>query len=219
MNRRAIIGVLKVPTSDSHSITERAETVAAILEELRAGASVDDGFRRLFELYYRPLCQFFAHRGFPPEECLDLTQETFFGIYTGVGSFRRQAGFDTWLFKVATNVFRKHLRKGAAGKRAGEEVPVEAVAEPRQPGRSPEEEAQHRERVRLFREALKRLPEQQRTCIAYYVEGHRYREIAVFMQLSTETVKAHLHHAKRRLREELGPYAGPEIDALDKEDR
>lgn len=183
--------------------------VEAILDKLRAGESVDQGFRRLYELYYRPVCQFFSNRGFPPDECLDLTQETFFRIYTGVGGFRREAGFDTWLFTVATNVFRKHLRKGAAGKRAGQEVPMEAAAELPQADPSPEDEVQRKERVRRLREAVTRLPEQQRRCVILYLEGHKYREVAVLLKVSTETVKAHIHHAKRRLREELGPQTGP----------
>src|SRR4029079_9794183 len=71
------------------------------------------------------LYHFFVRRGFPHPECLDLTQETFLGIYRGIGGYRRDASFETWLFKTATNACRKRLRWGAAGKRGAREVPLE----------------------------------------------------------------------------------------------
>ena len=80
---------------------------------------------------------------------------------------------------------------------------MEAAAELPQPGPSPQDEVQRKERVGLVREAVKRLPERQRRCVVYYVEGHKYREIAELMELSPETVKAHLNQAKRRLRDRL----------------
>jgi RNA polymerase sigma-70 factor (ECF subfamily) len=105
--------------------TDRAQIVLEILDELRAGASDDAAFRRLVEIYYRPVYHFFARRGLSPDECLDLTQETFLGIYTGVRSFRQEAGFDTWLWKIATNAYLKRRRRGATAKRAGLEIPLE----------------------------------------------------------------------------------------------
>lgn len=216
------------PSINPPSIAERGEIVEGILEQLRKGSSVDEGFRRLHDLYYRPLLQFFANRGFSPEECLDLTQETFLGIYTGIGSFRREAGFDTWLFKIATNAYRKRRRQCSAEKRAGEEVPLQGTEELAQPAVAgypgeiapgPDDEALRRERVRLLRETIRRLPERMRKCLVLRVyQERKYREIGVIMKLSTETVKAHLHQARQRLLRELGPHAGPEIDALYEED-
>src|SRR5947209_4672543 len=103
---------------------DRAEPVQQIVEALQAGLSTEENFRRLFALYHHRLVHFFARRGFPHQDCLDLTQETFLGIYRGIGSFRAEARFEAWLFKVATNAYRKRLRFGIADKRAGQEVPL-----------------------------------------------------------------------------------------------
>ncbi len=204
------------------SIAERGEILARILEQLQGGSSVDEGFRRLHELYYRPLLQFFAKRGLAPEECLDLTQETFLGIYTGIGSFRRQASFDTWLFKIATNAYRKRQRQRSAQMRRGEEVPLQGAEDLAQPAAGypggivprPDDEVLDKERVRLLREAVRRLPERMRKCLILRIfQERKYREIGVVMKLSTQTVKAHLHQARLRLQQELGPHAVPEIDA------
>ena len=191
---------------------ERAAIVQRLLAELGGSLPSEEGFRRLIALYYNPVHRFFARRGFPPEDCLDLTQETFLGIYTGIRSFRGEAGFDTWVFKIAANACRKRHRFRTAGKRAAQEVSIEV--EPGEeppvlvaPTPGPREEVLDRERGRLLREAVERMPDQMRKCLVLRVyHDLRYREIAAALRLSPDTVKAHLAHARRRLQAELGDY-------------
>jgi len=185
-----------------------------LIEQLQTGASRDEAFRRLFDLYSPRLYHFFTRRGFTQQDSLDLTQETFLGIYRGVGTYRRDASFETWLFKIATNAYRKRLRWGAAEKRGAQEVPLEdqddggpmeriaAVDAP-----APGEEVLRKERSRLLRQAIDKLPEQMRKCLVLRIDQElRYREIAVLLRLSPETVKVHLLKARKKLQEELGPY-------------
>lgn len=192
-----------------------SESVSRMIERLQAGSSREEDFRRLFDLYYARVHGFFAKRGFPPQDCLDLTQETFLGIYRGIGTFRRDARFETWLFKIATNAYRKRLRWGAAEKREAQEVPLEAGGddddghriEPAAPEPAAGETLLHKERSRMLREAIEKLPEQMRRCLMLRVyQEMKYREIATLLRLSPETVKVHLFQARRRLQEELGPY-------------
>jgi RNA polymerase sigma-70 factor (ECF subfamily) len=66
-----------------------------------------------------------------------------------------------------------------------------------------------RERREKLRAALQKLPAQMRTCcILRYERGLKYQEIAKIMKISIETVKAHLHQARKRLIETLGNGAG-----------
>lgn len=195
-------------------MSESGEPIQGLIEQLQSGSSRDEAFRRLFDLYSPRLYHFFSRRGFPHQECLDLTQETFLGIYKGMGTYRRDASFETWLFKIATNAYRKRLRWGAAGKRGAEEAPLEErdeggpvakVAATDAP--APGEEVLRKERSRLLRQAIDRLPEQMRKCLVLRIDQElRYKEIAVLLRLSPETVKVHLLQARRKLREELGPY-------------
>lgn len=185
-----------------------SEPVQEIIERLQSAPREED-FRRLFDLYYPRVVHFFARRGFPPQDCQDLTQETFLGIYKGIGTFRRDARFETWLFTIATNAWRKRLRHGTAGKREGQEVPLEpeGAAPPDTAEPPADEEMLRRERSRRLREAVEKLPEQMRRCLTLRVyQEMKYREIAALLRLSPETVKVHLFQARRRLREELGPY-------------
>ncbi|HWM92509.1 MAG TPA: sigma-70 family RNA polymerase sigma factor [Thermoanaerobaculia bacterium] len=196
-------------------MSDRAESVQKIVEELQAGISVEENFRLLCDLYHRPLYHFFSKRGFAPQDCLDLTQETFLGIYRGIGSFRQDARFETWMFKVATNAFRKRLRWGTADKRTGQEVSLEAETDDDRgleervpsPGPVPGEGALLKERARLLREAIEGLPEQMRKCLILRVYHEmKYREIGTVLRLSPETVKVHLFQARKRLQTELGDY-------------
>jgi RNA polymerase sigma-70 factor (ECF subfamily) len=64
-----------------------------------------------------------------------------------------------------------------------------------------------RERSLLLRQAIDRLPDQMRKCLVLRVDHEmKYKEIAVVLRLSPETVKVHLARARRQLQEELGPY-------------
>src|SRR3954453_13061299 len=104
---------------------EPGEPIQGLIEQLITGSSRDEAFRRLFDLYSSRLYHFFTRRGFAHQDSLDLTQETFLGIYGGMETFRRDASFETWRLEIATNAYRKRLRRGAAGKRDAREVPRE----------------------------------------------------------------------------------------------
>jgi RNA polymerase sigma factor (sigma-70 family) len=61
-----------------------------------------------------------------------------------------------------------------------------------------------RERRAALLKALKELPPQMRICCELrYIRGLKYHEIAAVMKVSIETVKAHLHQARKRLQEIL----------------
>jgi RNA polymerase sigma-70 factor (ECF subfamily) len=193
---------------------DAATSVQAILHELQAGRSVEENFRRLVDLYHRPLYRFFTRHGFSPQDCLDLTQETFLGIYRGIASFRGESRFETWLYRVATNAWRKRLRHGIADKRAGEEVSLQAELD--EEGLSPADllpaldpapgdALLADERRRLLRAAVDRLPDQMRKCLLLRVDREMaVRDIATLLRLSPETIKAHLFQARKRLQAELG---------------
>jgi len=190
---------------------DRGASAGAIFEELQAGSRREENFHRLFDLYYGRVVRFFAKRGIPAEDCRDLAQDTFVGIYRGIGAFRGEAELDAWIFKIAANLYRKRLRWGAAEKRAGTDVaqPAEILGDgpaaiPAE-GSAPDSRILDQERSRLLRAAVQTLPDQMRNCLilrVYY--DLKYREIATAMRISIETVKAHLFQARQRLKESLG---------------
>ena len=200
---------------DAEDPAVRAAGPRAVAGNGDAGLS----FRQVFERYQRPLWRFFARRGCSPAECDDLTQETFLRVYTGMDGFRGEARFETWLFRIAINSYRKSLRYGAAEMRSAHEVSLDG------PEHGPHVEAEaangllpaadgqvagplgrvlEDERRRALAIAVTALPDQMRRCVLLRIyQDLPYKEIAAVMRVSIETVKAHLFQARKRLKDEL----------------
>lgn len=187
------------------------ERIRRAIERWQSGVDREASFRTLVETYYRPVRYYFAKRGFSAEDARDLTQETFFGVYRGLTRFRRDARFDTWLYQIAANTSHKALRDRGVQKRRMEteaksmtDLPRDvaqptAAGDPAPLGGVLAEEGRER-----LRHAIATLPVKMRTCLAMRVyQDLSYREIAAAMQLSVETVKAHLYQARQRLKREL----------------
>jgi RNA polymerase sigma-70 factor, ECF subfamily len=190
-----------------------------LVERWQQGVDREETFRQLYLLYVRKVYQFFVRRGFLRDECMDLTQETFLRVHNHLGSFRHDSRFETWLFKIATNLYRNRLRTLATLKRHAQEVPFDATAEGELTAARPESivtgtdergplcEVLSGERLKLLREAMDDLPAQMRRCVLLRVEGDfKYREIADLMQVSVDTVKTHLFQARQQLKGRLADY-------------
>ncbi len=185
------------------------------IEQWRRGGDRDECLRQLFTAHFRKVFTFFSGKGFPEEECHDLAQETFLRAFTRLETFRGDARFTTWLFQIMENVRRNALRDQTAQKRQGQEVPLEVFADPESPAEmarilaidepGPLERILAWERSSRLREAIQGLPNQMRRCVELRVEQDlKYRDIADVLEVSIDTVKAHLFQARHILRGELG---------------
>lgn len=164
----------------------------------------------LFQRYYRPVVAFFQRRGFSFEESRDLAQETFLRVFKNMDSFRGESAVETWLFQIAGNLYKNTLRSRQTQKRDAQEVSLEsteAVGELSVKGSDPLCIVLTGEEIRLLRDALNDLPPQMKLAVSLRVERDlKYREIADEMDVSIETVKAHLYQARQHLRDRLANY-------------
>lgn len=188
----------------------RRERVRLVVQELRSGQDPEANFRIVFEAYHRPLQSFFARKGFSPTDALDLTQETFLGIFRGLKGLREESRFEAWLYQVATRTYLKRLRAGSAAKRAGQEVEHDEAILPN-PGSGGSGDQLDKvltdERRRAMRQAIEALPEQMRKCMVLRIyQELAYREIATVMKIKIDTVKAHLFQGRAKLKEMLEDY-------------
>lgn len=184
----------------------------AITDDLGPGdRSLMETPEDLFQRYYRPVVAYFVRRGFPAEESRDLAQETFLRVFKNMESFRGESAIETWLFQIASNLYKNTLRSLQARKRDGQEVSLEGTEEVVVEWRSKEGDALGgiltEERSERLREALRDLPPQMQQAVFLRVDGDlKYREIADVMHVSIETVKAHLYQARQHLRDRLAGY-------------
>lgn len=198
-------------------MSRQGEPIEPIVQRLLDGAGYEESFRFLFDRFYWPLFRFFEHRGFSTEESQDLIQETFLRVYRGMGTFRGEARWEHWLFRIAANTASKALRHRTAAKRVGQEVPWEGEevgdSLPATAGGSPRsaeapvplQRLLGKEMRGLVSQAVAGLPAQMRRCVRMRVfQDLDYDEIAEALQISPSTVKVQLFKARKRLQMELG---------------
>jgi RNA polymerase sigma-70 factor, ECF subfamily len=191
------------------------DPILLLVRKIQGGKDVEKSCEELHKIFYQPVVAFFRKRGFPPEEVRDLTQEVFFRVFKGINSFQGKSRFESWLFKIAANVWKNELRRLDTEKRDGFEQSLDESPDHDDPGGRKIEPAdskplapdlmQIRERQELLREALQALPAQmRRVCELRFIQDRKYQEIADLLEVSIETIKAHLHQARKRLTGKLG---------------
>jgi RNA polymerase sigma factor (sigma-70 family) len=127
----------------------------------------------------------------------DLTQTTFLSLVRARGRFRPGSRFRPWLYAIATNAARDHLRRSHERVTATGELPTELAAE-----EVPTEDAPLQAAVQR---ALAQLPESWRTVVVMHrFEGMPFAEIAEALDTTEGAVKVRAHRGYERLRTLLG---------------
>jgi RNA polymerase sigma-70 factor (ECF subfamily) len=129
-------------------------------------------------------------------DALDATQDTFVSVFKQAGSFRAEAAFTTWLYRVAVNACRDLLRK-----RRRLPEPTEELPERPRPGIGTDEVVG----LRLdLAQALAQLQEEYREAVLLHdLGGVPYDEIARMTGVALGTVKSRISRGRRRLAELL----------------
>jgi len=126
----------------------------------------------------------------------DLTQDVFVRAWQKLPSFRGEAAFGTWLYRLALNLVVSALR---AGRAAAFETPTAEPERLEEPAPVPAPGLG----LDLER-AIAGLPAGARAVFVLHdVAGLRHDEIARQLGIAVGTARAHLHHARTRLREVL----------------
>lgn len=156
----------------------------------------EDAWRALVERYQNMV--YSVARSVAGAAAEDVVQETFIRVFRKLHTFRDDAKFSTWLYRVAFNC----ACDAAGRRRAAGGDPAELDLPDERPG--PAARAESEEHARLAREALGRLkPEYRRVLELYYLLGKSYGETAAVMSLPLGTVKSHIHRGKASLLREL----------------
>ena len=145
------------------------------------------------------------------DDANDIAQEAFLRVYNAIGSFRGDASFSTWLFRITTNVFLDERKRARAHPHASldEYVDLEESSVTRQiedPSPTPDLVTEGRERAEILQDAIRSLPEYQRAVVTlYHSQQKSYEEIAEIMEQPIGTVKSRLNRARLALKEKLTP--------------
>ena len=143
----------------------------------------------------------------------DLVQEAFIRAFRFFGQYRRELPFDSWLYKIMSNVFIDRLRRKPKAKIRSLDQPVvtsegEVQFDGAGTGAGPEETVLSREMDSRIQAALDTLPDVFRLTVIYAdIEGLSYEEIAEATDTNIGTVRSRLHRGRRLLRSKLKSYA------------
>jgi RNA polymerase sigma-70 factor (ECF subfamily) len=157
-----------------------------------------DAFEALYHQHSAAVYALCARMSGDTQRAADLTQDVFVRAWRGLGGFRADASFGTWIHRIAFNVVREHQR---GDKRRRLRIVENADGE----------EADFVDRGGLgedaridLERAIARLPNRARNALVLHdIHGYRCREVAELTGCAVGTIQAHLHRARRLLREIL----------------
>jgi RNA polymerase sigma-70 factor (ECF subfamily) len=174
----------------------------------RCAAGDEAASAELVAEHQRTVMQLAANLLGDREEALDLSQEVFLRVFRTIHRFRGQSTLRTWIYRIVVNQARNRHRFWRRRHRADQVSLDQHIAthgdvfsgfEP-----TPDRVFAQQELARRLREALDRLPFDQRTAIVLReVDGLSYDEIAYSLDLAVGTVKSRLTRARQALRAEL----------------
>ena len=140
------------------------------------------------------------------EEARDLCQEAFLKAYRGLGGFKGEAKFSSWLYQIALNLCRDRMRRRRGRVMVSLDA-LEADAQGqilRDEGASTQDLVEAHDMQQRVRAAVMALPDDQREVIVLKeYEGLTFQEIAEVLGLPVSTVKTRLYRGLDRMRERL----------------
>ncbi len=146
------------------------------------------------------------------EDARDVYQEAFLRVYRSLDSFRFDCSFQTWLYRIVTNICLDRLRKRKVRKE--ESAVVETSDGPVDRMEAVQEEAAHANPERTFwnRELKQRMetalqeltPRERMVFELRHYQGLRLRNIGDLLGTTEEAAKNCLFRATRKMRVELG---------------
>ena len=181
---------------------------AAIM--LRVAAGDEEGFNYLVGKYHRAMNNFLYRMVHNQAVAEELAQEVFLRVYRSRESYRAEAKFTTWLFRIATNLAVNHARD-TRHERSAQTVYLDAPDE--ESGTTPdvaddaptvEQSILRDERMAAIRAHVMALPERQRMAVLMHkYQGMDYRQIGDVLKLSESATKSLLFRAYQTLRDKL----------------
>ncbi len=177
---------------------------------LRAAAGDEASFNYLAGKYHRPMIHFLYRMVHNQAVAEELAQEVFLRVYRARESYRAEARFSTWLYRIATNLAVNYARDTRSERTAQtvylDEPDTETGTTPdlADDELSAEERLVREERMAAIRAHVMELPERQRMAVLMHkYQGLDYRQIGEVLKLSESATKSLLFRAYQTLRTKL----------------
>jgi RNA polymerase sigma-70 factor (ECF subfamily) len=177
---------------------------------LAVAAGDEAGYNYLVTKYHRQIIHFLFRMVHNEAVAEELAQEVFLRVYRSRESYRAEAKFSTWLYRIATNLAVNHARDTRHERMA---QTLELDAPDSESGSMPEvadddpnieQRMLREERMEAIRAQVRALPERQRLAVLMHkYQEMDYRQIGEVLKLSESATKSLLFRAYQTLRERL----------------
>lgn len=177
-------------------------------------ARVQRGDKKAFDMlvikYQHKIIQLVNRYIKDPSEAQDVAQEAFIKAYRALDSFRGDAAFYTWLYRIAINTAKNYLQ-ARSRRNTNFEVDIQDAekvenAPQLQDLESPDNYLANEQIIETIKQAISLLPEEMRTAIMLReFEGMSYEEIAEAMNCPIGTVRSRIFRAREAIDEKLTP--------------
>lgn len=185
-------------------------TEALLIDNLREGD--ETALSPLVDKYKRMVHRLALQITKNHEDANDVMQETFIKVYQSIHTFRQEAAFETWVYRIAVNealnfVKRRERRRETPLSSAQEIDYDPSVRQKAEMVNDPQIHAEKAELRHWVTKAVNSLSLKHRiVVILHELEGLTHAEIASILNCSEGTVRSRLHYARKQLRTLLKPY-------------
>tara|TARA_R110000850_G_scaffold274635_1_gene412464 strand:+ start:97880 stop:98422 length:543 start_codon:yes stop_codon:yes gene_type:complete len=172
----------------------------AFLSELSNPKTQNDAFKKLLELYQKPLYFHIRNIVLNHDDTDDVLQNTFIKVFSNVKNFKGDSKLYSWMYRIATNESLTFLQQKA--KKSGisnEEVQSKAINNLESDVYFEGDEIQLK-----LQKAIAILPEKQQLVFKMkYFEEMKYEEMSQILDTSVGALKASYHIASKKIEEFL----------------
>lgn len=160
------------------------------VQQLLQGRRYQDALERLLDRYEQKVFRMAVGMLRDTGRAEEVTQDIFLKLWRALPSYDGRAGLATWLYTIARNTCLSAVRAESYRQTKA----LDETNEPAASDRTPENLA--------LRQCLGRLPDVQREVITlFYLQERSITDVALMLDIPENTVKSHLHRARRALGE------------------
>lgn len=194
--------VLSIPIKSSQQLDQE------LVERVQQGDKA--AYNLLVLKYQHKIIQLVNRYIKDASEAQDVAQEAFIKAYRAIGSFRGEASFYTWLYRIAINTAKNYL---VSRSRRGVDYQIEMqdAEHLESTGQlycldTPEQLLLNQEIIETIKTAIENLPDEMRLAIMLReFEGMSYEEIAHTMNCPVGTVRSRIFRAREAINTKLSP--------------